>query len=177
MRQASSTGPAAVSKYLLPREVQVATVRQHPAVLLAAGSQAVAGLLVAGLLSFTLFRHNHLLLAIVWIAWAVLLLRLIWKAINWAVDYFVITSQRVILTSGVLSREVALMPISKVTDMSFPRSFGGRILGYGELIVESAGQNQALDRVTYISYPAQLYLLVCGILFPAGADEEPSDEL
>ena len=177
MRQASSTGPAAVSKYLLPREVQVATVRQHPAVLLAAGSQAVAGLLVAGLLSFTLFRHNHLLLAIVWIAWAVLLLRLIWKAINWAVDYFVITSQRLILTSGVLTRKVAMMPMSKVTDMSFQRSFGGRILGYGELIVESAGQNQALDRVTYIPYPEQLYLLVCGILFPAGAEEEPSDEL
>ena len=78
----------------------MATVRQHPAVLLAAGSQAVAGLLVAGLLSFTLFRHNHLLLAIVWIAWAVLLLRLIWKAINWAVDYFVITSQRLMLTVG-----------------------------------------------------------------------------
>jgi uncharacterized membrane protein YdbT with pleckstrin-like domain len=177
MRQASSTGPAAVSKYLLPREVQVATVRQHPAVLLAAGSQAVAGLLVAGLLSFTVFRHNHLLLAIVWIAWAVLLLRLIWKAINWAVDYFVITSQRLILTSGVLTRKVAMMPMSKVTDMSFQRSFGGRILGYGELIVESAGQNQALDRVTYIPYPEQLYLLVCGILFPAGAEEEPSDEL
>jgi uncharacterized membrane protein YdbT with pleckstrin-like domain len=176
MRQASSTGPAAVSKYLLPREVQVATVRQHPAVLLAAGSQAVAGLLVAGLLSFTVFRHNHLLLAIVWIAWAVLLLRLIWKAINWAVDYFVITSQRLILTSGVLTRKVAMMPMSKVTDMSFQRSFGGRIFGYGELIVESAGQNQALDRVTYIPYPEQLYLLVCGILFPAGAEDEP-DEL
>src|ERR1700722_15588649 len=179
MRQASSTGPAAVSKYLLPREVQVATVRQHPAVLLAAGSQAVAGLLVAGLLSFTLLRHNHLLLAIVWIAWAVLLLRLIWKAINWAVDYFVITSQRLILTSGVLTRKVAMMPMSKVTDMSFQRSFGGRILGYGELIVESAGQNQALDRVEYIPYPEQLYLLVCGMLFPSGLEEAGSspDEL
>jgi uncharacterized membrane protein YdbT with pleckstrin-like domain len=176
MRQASSTGPAAVSKYLLPREVQVATVRQHPAVLLAAGSQALAGLLVAGLLSLTLFKHNHLLLAIVWIAWAVLLLRLIWKAINWAVDYFVITSQRLMLTTGLLTRKVAMMPMSKVTDMSFRRSFGGRLLGYGELIVESAGQNQALDRVPYIPYPEQLYLLVCGILFPAGA-EEPSDEL
>jgi uncharacterized membrane protein YdbT with pleckstrin-like domain len=176
MRQASSTGPAAVSKYLLPREVQVATVRQHPAVLLAAGSQALAGLLVAGLLSLTVFKHNHLLLAIVWIAWAVLLLRLIWKAINWAVDYFVITSQRLMLTTGLLTRKVAMMPMSKVTDMSFRRSFGGRLLGYGELIVESAGQNQALDRVPYIPYPEQLYLLVCGILFPAGA-EEPSDEL
>jgi len=177
MRQTSSGGgPAAVSKYLLPREVQVATVRQHPAVLLASGGQALAGLLLAGLLSLTVFQHNHLLLAIVWIAWAVLLLRLIWKAINWAVDYFVITSQRLMLTTGLLTRKVAMMPMSKVTDMSFRRSFGGRLLGYGELIVESAGQNQALDRVPYIPYPEQLYLLVCGILFPAGA-EEPSDEL
>jgi uncharacterized membrane protein YdbT with pleckstrin-like domain len=177
MRQASSSGPAAVSKYLLPREIQVATVRQHPAVLLASGSQAVAGLLVAGVLSLTLFRHNHLLLAIIWIAWAVLLLRLIWKAINWAVDYFVITTQRLMLTTGLLTRKVAMMPMSKVTDMSFQRSFGGRLLGYGELIVESAGQNQALDRVPYIPYPEQLYLLVCGILFPAGAEEPEPDEL
>lgn len=177
MRQTSSGGgPAAVSKYLLPREVQVATVRQHPAVLLASGGQALAGLLLAGLLSLTVFKHNHLLLAIVWIAWAVLLLRLIWKAVNWAVDYFVITSQRLMLTTGLLTRKVAMMPMSKVTDMSFRRSFGGRLLGYGELIVESAGQNQALDRVPYIPYPEQLYLLVCGILFPAGA-EETSDEL
>ena len=71
-----------------------------------------------------------------------------------------------------------MMPMSKVTDMSFRRSFGGRLLGYGELIVESAGQNQALDRVPYIPYPEQLYLLVCGILFPSGADDEPEpDEL
>jgi uncharacterized membrane protein YdbT with pleckstrin-like domain len=177
MRQTSAAGPAAVSKYLLPREVQVATVRQHPAVLLPVGAQTLGGLLVAGVLSVTVLHHSSLLLAIIWIAWGVLLLRLIWKAINWAVDYFVITSQRLILTTGLLTRKVAMMPMSKVTDMSFRRSFGGRLLGYGELIVESAGQNQALDRVPYIPYPEQLYLLVCGILFPSGADEPEPDEL
>jgi uncharacterized membrane protein YdbT with pleckstrin-like domain len=177
MRQTSAAGPAAVSKYLLPREVQVATVRQHPAVLLPVGAQTLGGLLVAGVLSVTVLHRSSLLLAIIWIAWGVLLLRLIWKAINWAVDYFVITSQRLILTTGLLTRKVAMMPMSKVTDMSFRRSFGGRLLGYGELIVESAGQNQALDRVPYIPYPEQLYLLVCGILFPAGDDEPEPDEL
>ena len=111
------------------------------------------------------------LLAVIWIAWAVLLVRLIWKAINWAVDYFVITTERLLLTTGLLTRKVAMMPLSKVTDMSFQRSFGGRILGYGELIVESAGQNQALDHVPYIPYPEQLYLLVCGMLFPSGLEE------
>jgi uncharacterized membrane protein YdbT with pleckstrin-like domain len=180
MRQSTSArGPVAVSKYLLPREVQVATVRQHPAVLLAVGAQTLAGLLVAGVLSVTIVRGVHLILAIIWIAWVVLLLRLIWKAINWAVDYFVITTERLLLTTGLLTRKVAMMPLSKVTDMSFRRSFGGRLLGYGELIVESAGQNQALDHVEYIPYPEQLYLLVCGMLFPSSSAEDPetSDEL
>jgi uncharacterized membrane protein YdbT with pleckstrin-like domain len=180
MRQPTSAarGPVAVSKYLLPREVQVATVRQHPAVLIPVGGQALLGLLVAGVLSATVVGGNELLLAIIWIAWSVLLLRLIWKAINWAVDYFVITTERLLLTTGLLTRKVAMMPLSKVTDMSFRRSFGGRLLGYGEIIVESAGQNQALDRVEYIPYPEQLYLLVCGMLFPSSTeDAESSDEL
>jgi uncharacterized membrane protein YdbT with pleckstrin-like domain len=180
MRQPTSAarGPVAVSKYLLPREVQVATVRMHPAVLLPVGGQALIGLLVAGVLSATLASGSHLVLAVLWIAWGVLLLRLVWKAINWAVDYFVITTERLLLTTGLLTRKVAMMPLSKVTDMSFSRSFGGRILGYGEIIVESAGQNQAIDRVKFIPYPEQLYLLVCGMLFPSSSeDAETSDEL
>ena len=178
MRQLTrgATGPAAVNRYLLPNEQQVITVRRHPAVLIGPSVLALAGLLAAGVLTATVLHGNQALVYAVWIGWLVLFGRMIWKAINWAVDYFVITSQRLMLTTGLLTRKVAMMPMSKVTDMSFRRSFGGRLLGYGELIVESAGQNQALDRVTYIPYPEQLYLLVCGILFPAGA-EEPSDEL
>jgi uncharacterized membrane protein YdbT with pleckstrin-like domain len=175
MAQSSvARGPVAVSRYLLPNERQLATVRFHPAVLLGVGSQALGGLLVAGLVSATVARGQHLLLAIVWIAWAVLLVRLIWRAINWAVDYFVITTERLLLTTGLVTRKVDMMPLTKVTDMSFQRSFGGRIFGYGELIVESAGQNQALDHVPYIPYPEQLYLLVCGILFPTGLEETGS---
>src|SRR3984957_1240849 len=163
-------GPVAVSRYLLPNERQMATVRMHPAVLLGVGTQTLGGLLIAGLLSATVVHGNHVALAIIWIAWAVLLIRLIWKAIAWAVDYFVITTERLLLTTGLLTRKVAMMPLSKVTDMSFRRSFGGRLFGYGEIIVESAGQNQALDRVPYIPYPEQLYLLVCGMLFPSSSE-------
>jgi len=167
----AARGPVAVSRYLLPNERQMATVRLHPALLLGVGSQALGGLLVAGLLSATVIHGNHVILLVIWLAWAVLLLRLIWKAVNWAVDYFVITTERLLLTTGLLTRKVAMMPLSKVTDMSFQRSFGGRLLGYGELIVESAGQNQALDRVEFIPYPEQLYLLVCGMLFPNSLEE------
>jgi membrane protein YdbS with pleckstrin-like domain len=176
MRQPTpgSRSPVAINKYLLPREIQVATVRQHPAVLIAPSAAALGGLLLAGVLSAT-FVHG-ILGAIMWLAWLVLLLRLIWKAVNWSVDYFVVTSERLLLTTGFLTRRVNMMPLTKVTDMSFRRTFPGRLLGYGEFIVESAGQDQALRNVEFIPYPEQLYLLICGMLFPSSAPDTEDDE-
>jgi membrane protein YdbS with pleckstrin-like domain/phage FluMu protein Com len=164
---AETRRPAAIDRYLLPQERhEIIAVRQHPAVLLGPSALAIAGLLVAGVLSATILHGNRVLVDIVWLAWLVLLLRLVWKAINWGVTFFVITSQRMLLASGVLTRKVAMMPLTRVTDMSFKRSFAGRMLGYGEFIVESAGQDQALRNVPYIPYPEALYLQVCGMLFP-----------
>jgi membrane protein YdbS with pleckstrin-like domain len=179
MRQSNSPSgsPVAIDKYLLPREVQVATVRQHPAVLIPASALTLAGLLLAGILSATVL--HGIPAAVLWVAWLVLLLRLVWKVLNWSVDYFVVTSERLLLTRGFLTRRVNMMPLTKVTDMSFKRSFPGRLLGYGEFIVESAGQDQALRNVEFIPYPEQLYLLICGMLFPSSADDmedsEPQD--
>jgi uncharacterized membrane protein YdbT with pleckstrin-like domain len=175
MRQPTSgpRSPVAVNKYLLPREVQVATVRQHPAVLIGPSALTLGGLLVAGVLSAT-YAHG-LINEIMWIAWGLLFLWLCWKAVNWSVDYFVVTSERLLLATGFLTRKVNMMPLTKVTDMSFQRTFPGRLLGYGEFIVESAGQDQALRRVRFIPYPEQLYLLICGMLFPSSADDEDDE--
>jgi membrane protein YdbS with pleckstrin-like domain len=165
----TSLGLVAVDKYLLPREVQVATVRKHPAVLIGPSAAALGGLLVAGVLATTILRGNTALLFVLLALELILVLRLIWKAINWAVDYFVVTSQRLLLTTGLFTRKVAMMPLTKVTDMSFQRSFAGRLFGFGEFIVESAGQDQALRNIDHIPYPEQLYLLVCGMIFPVHA--------
>ncbi len=174
MRQPTSgaRAPVAINKYLLPREVLVATVRQHSAVLIRPSAAALGGLLVAGVLSATVV--HGVLSAIMWLLWLLLFLRLIWKTVNWAVDYFVVTSERLLLTTGFLTRRVNMMPLTKVTDMSFRRTFPGRLLGYGSFIVESAGQDQALRNVDYIPYPEQLYLLICEMLFPSSA-EDPED--
>jgi membrane protein YdbS with pleckstrin-like domain len=176
MRQPTSGArtPVAINKYLLPREVQVATVRQHPAVLISPSALALGGLLVAGVLNATVV--HGVLAVIMWAAWLVLFLRLIWKAVNWSVDYFVVTTERLLLTTGFLTRNVNMMPLTKVTDMSFRRTFPGRLLGYGEFIVESAGQDQALRNVGFIPYPEQLYLLICGMLFPSSAPDAEDDD-
>src|SRR5271165_1619312 len=159
----SDTVPASVSRYLLPHERQVIAVHKHPAVLIRPIFEVLVGLAIAGWLSNSLAHGTATL--VIWILWGLLLLRLGIKVLEWSVDYFVVTSQRFVLTTGLLVHKVNMMPLAKVTDMSFQRSTMGRIFGYGEFILESAGQDQALRNVDYIPYPEQLYLEVCGLIF------------
>jgi membrane protein YdbS with pleckstrin-like domain len=164
---------AAVNRYLLPNEQQVITVRQHPAVLIGPSVLTLAGPVAAGVLTATVLHGNEPLVTVVWIASLALLIRMIWKAMNWAVTLFVVSSQRMLLLSGVLTKKVEMMPLSKVTDMSFQRSYTGRLLGFGEFIIESAGRDQALQTVDHIPYPEQLYLEICGLIFVGGEQASP----
>jgi uncharacterized membrane protein YdbT with pleckstrin-like domain len=157
--------PAQVNRYLLPHERQVITVHQHPAVLLKPIAFLLIGLAIAAWLSLEVAHGNGDAIIAIWAAFGVLLLWTIGKVVQWAMNYFVVTSQRMLLAQGIVVRKVNMMPLTKVTDMSFQRSPLGQLLGYGEFIVESAGQDQALSHVTYIPYPEQLYLEVCGLIF------------
>ena len=159
----TDTVPASVNKYLLPHERQVISVHEHPAVLIGPIFLVLVGLAIAGWLSSSVAHGTTA--AVIWGLWGLLLLWFGYKVWDWAVHYFVVTSQRLVLVEGVLLRKVNMMPLSKVTDMSFKRSTTGRILGYGEFVVESAGQDQALSHVRFIPYPEQLYLEVCGLIF------------
>jgi uncharacterized membrane protein YdbT with pleckstrin-like domain len=168
----TETVPRSVYKHLLPHEHQVITVRFHPAVLLRPVAEVLGGLALAGVLSVTIAHGNGVVLLVVWIAWLVLVARLLYKIYAWLEDYFVVTSQRLLLTTGVFTRTINMMPLGKVTDMSFKRSTLGRIFGYGEFVVESAGKDQALSRIDYLPYPEQLYLEVCGLIFKdSGGDD------
>lgn len=165
----TGTSPLFVNKFLLANEHQVVCVRFHLAKVLGPASVLFAGLIVAGLLSIV--THGNALGA-VWLAWGLLLLWFIWKLLNWLVDYFVVTSKRVLLATGLLRRKVEMMPLVKVTDMSYEQSVRGRIFRFGRFIFESAGQEQHLREVDYIPHPEQLYLEVIGLIF---ADEDRVD--
>ena len=161
----TDTVPASVNRYLLPHERQVISVHQHPAVLIGPIFWVLLGLAIAGWLSNSVANGNGTAILIIWLLWAILLLRLAWKVLEWSLTYFVITSQRLLLAQGFLIRRVDMMPLAKVTDMSFNRSARGQILGFGEFVVESAGQDQALRNINHLPYPEQLYLEVCGLIF------------
>ena len=169
----TDTVPASVNRYLLPHERQVISVHEHPAVLIGPIALVLLGLAIAGFLSNTVTHGNSTAILIIWGAWVLLLLWFAFKVWDWSVNYFVVTSHRLILAKGFIVRKIGMLPLTKVTDMSFQRTTIGRILGYGEFIVESAGQDQALRNVRFIPYPEQLYLEVCGLIFK---DEEQSTD-
>jgi hypothetical protein len=77
----------------------------------------------------------------------------------------VITDKRVMLAEGFIVHKVGMMPLSKVTDLTFERSIGGRLLGYGTLIVESAGQIQALNRIDFMPRPEEVYEALSELVF------------
>ena len=168
----NETVPAAVYRVLLPHERQVITVRFHPAVLSGPVAAVLGGLALAGLLSTTVAHGNGIAMLIIWGLWLVLVVRLIYKIYVWLDEYFVVTSQRLLLATGVFTKRVNMMPLTKVTDMRFERSPSGRLLGYGKFVVESAGQDQALQTVDHLPYPEQLYLEVCGLIFKDKGDSD-----
>jgi hypothetical protein len=99
------------------------------------------------------------------LGWLFLVVRLGYRIVEWYTDWFIATNKRVLLTYGVFTRRVAMMPLIKVTDMSYNRSILGRLIGYGEFVLESAGQEQALRTVSYLPRPDELYEEICTEIF------------
>jgi membrane protein YdbS with pleckstrin-like domain len=128
---------------------------------------ALAGLLIALVLGTTVLMHSHNGIIVLVLVVVALLLYLGYRTWEWSEDYFVVTSDRMLQASGVFTRKIAMMPLVKVTDMSFKRSTLGRMLGFGQFILESAGQDQALRTIDHVPYPEQLYLEICALIFPA----------
>lgn len=169
------SAPGSIDRYLLPHEERVITVRQHPAILLKPAALALGGLIAAGAVTNVLPPGSGLLLNLVWWGWVLLLLYFIWELVNWAVDYLVITRSRILFFEGLLTRRVNMMPLAKVTDMRFEHSVVGRLLGYGEYVLESAGQDQALRTIHYVPYPEAIYLEVMGMIFPGQSRDRAED--
>lgn len=109
----------------------------------------------------------------VWLPFVVLGARLLYRWLEWRARWFVMTDRRLLLLDGFLIHRVAMMPSEKVTDLGYERSPMGQLLGFGTFIFETAGQDQALDRVTWVPRPDARYRLVIAALFhPDSADAE-----
>jgi uncharacterized membrane protein YdbT with pleckstrin-like domain len=166
------TVPASLARYLLPNERHVISVREHPAVLIRPIFYVLVGLALAGWLSNWGAHGNGTVILAIWVAWGVLLLWLVGKLAEWSVHYFAVTSQRLMLSTGLVTKKVNMNPLPKVTDIEFRRSSTGRFLGYGEFEILAPGMDGRMRNIRFIPYPEQLYLEVCGLMFMGGKPPE-----
>lgn len=160
--------PHHLAKYLLPQEQNTVTIRRHPAMLLRYVGESLGGLILAGVL--TALVSQPLVVKLIWCAWLILLSRLMTRFFEWYDEYFAVTKVRVILVTGLIAKRVDMMPLSKITDLTVDRSIMGRMLGYGTLVLESAGQDQALSKVEYVPEPEAIYLEISSAAFGHGDD-------
>ncbi|MHB8572290.1 MAG: PH domain-containing protein [Candidatus Dormibacteria bacterium] len=69
--------------------------------------------------------------------------------LGWQATRFTLTDRRVILESGVLSRFTRSIRLDRVQDVASWQSLPGRMLGYGNVVLESAGSQgqEVLDHI------------------------------
>lgn len=160
-------------RYLLASERRVVVVRQHPAVLLGASLKVIGALLLGGYVyaSTSVARAQ----TVVVLAMIGIHLWLLWRVARWYVDRFIVSDRRIMLVSGIIARKVAMMPLTKLTDMSYERSTVGVVLGYGTFVLESAGQEQALSRMSYVPRPDELFREISELLFGKRSEPLPGE--
>ena len=156
--------PREIDEYLLPTERRVIRVRMHWAVM--AKHLTLTGLFLLVMVIAQQYLPSSVVVDNVtfYLALAAVL-RFTLLTVLWWIERIVITDKRVMLAQGIITHKVGMMPLSKVTDLTFERTLNGRMLGYGTIIVESAGQIQALNRINYMPRPEEIYEALSELIF------------
>jgi len=83
--------------------------------------------------------------------------------LRWRTTTYELTNHRLRLRSGILSRTGRDFPLARVSDVSFSQRLSDRVLGCGQLVVESAGEHGQLvltEIPQVVGFQAQLLQLV-----------------
>ena len=75
------------------------------------------------------------IVAVVWAGWLGL------KYLQWNFTHFVVTSDRVIYRTGALAKHGVEIPMDRINNINFNQSLWERVIGAGDLEIESAGKD------------------------------------
>lgn len=113
----------------------------------------VASAIAGGLLSGTARLAVAGLAAAAWIFVALVPLA------RWYFTLFVLTSDRLITRKGVLAKHSKEIPLERINDVAFSQTVLERMVGAGDLLVESAGE-RGQERIDNVRKPEQIQLLI-----------------
>jgi uncharacterized membrane protein YdbT with pleckstrin-like domain len=87
---------------------------------------------------------------------------------EWWVANYVITTKRVIKVEGIVNRRISTIPLGKITDTSYRRTWLGQILGYGDMVLDTPGQDKYLPVLYKLSNPDKVYQTIMAIAIGGG---------
>lgn len=163
---------ALVARYLFPTEKFRGEWRKHWTYLFDQFTYAVLATVFFGWLWGVLAKHHQtgLTMAAIFL-WIAVMIFVGWRIGDWYFNRFILTNKRIMLVSGMITRTVGMMPLLRVTDMKYEQSPLGRIFNYGNFLLESAGQDQALREVKHLPNPNELYLRIVEEMYEPEAVE------
>lgn len=101
-------------------------------------------------------------------------------ALRWWFTQFVLTDERLVLRKGIVARSGVEIPLEVVNDVIFSQTVFERLLGFGDLVIESAGE-MGQSRFSNIPKPdefqAELYRVREDRVRALSSTETPSDTL
>ena len=157
--------PSVRRRYVLDGEQLVVAIHQHPVVVAEPVLTAIAILVLVILVDANVSAGLGGVVNVLWWVWFAAVARAVWMVFEWRQQWVVATNKRLMLTYGFIVRKVAMMPLTKVTDMSYHRTIMGRIFGWGTFVMESAGQQQALSEIRFVPNPDHNYRALCAEIF------------
>jgi uncharacterized membrane protein YdbT with pleckstrin-like domain len=115
----------------------------------------VIGLVVAAILVVAIIPDGVISSALGWIVTAGFVIWLVWtvyRLVTWNSINFVVTTDRVIYRSGVLSKSGIQIPLERINNVNFHQRLYERLFGAGDLLIESAGTS-GQSRFSDVNHP------------------------
>ena len=172
--------PAGLATVLLPGETLIVVVREHWAHIFEPVASTVAALALVLFIDSNVTSSTQFVATVLWYAFFAVVIRLLWRLAQWRHNWFIATDKRLLMRYGLITHKVAMMPLAKVTDMTYMRTIPGQLIGYGRFIMESAGQDQALREINWVPNPDATYRAICAEIFhilPPGESENDDGEI
>jgi uncharacterized membrane protein YdbT with pleckstrin-like domain len=128
------------SKLLNEGEDIVLDLHPHWVYFLKSGLAFTAALVLGAYVAFGVEDANS---AVEVVSGVLVLIALVWAGltyVKWVTTNFVITTDRLIYRHGVLSKHGIEIPLERVNTVFFSQSILERVVGSGDLVIESAGE-------------------------------------
>jgi len=117
---------------------------------------AVAGFVYVKTGGKTDVRHvlQWIIIGVAFVLWVPLAAA---PAVRWRFTMFVLTNERVVTRTGVIAKHSKEIPLETINDVTFRQGILERIIGAGDLVIESAGEH-GQDMLTNIRNPEHVQL-------------------